>query len=57
MTIRNRYDKNNNLLPADYQLEELPEDLYELLSEVYARRLQELEDHEISTSEKDYIRS
>ncbi len=57
MTVRNRYDKNNNLLPADFQVEELPEDLYELLSEVYARRLQELEDHEISTSEKYYIRS
>ena len=43
MKIRNRYDKNGNLIPADYQVEELPEDLYELLSEVYARRLKELE--------------
>ena len=43
LKIRNRYDKNGNLIPADYQVEELPEDLYELLSEVYARRLKELE--------------
>ncbi len=52
MKIRNRFDKNNIPLPADYQIEELPEDLYDLLSEVYARRLQELESSEISTSEK-----
>ena len=43
LKIGNRYDKNGNLIPADYQVEELPEDLYELLSEVYARRLKELE--------------
>ncbi len=52
MKIRNRFDKNNIPLPADYQIEELPEDLYDLLSEVYARRLQELESSEISTYEK-----
>ncbi len=57
MTIKNRYDKNNNLLPPDYQVSELPEDLYELLSEVYARRLQSLETGEISTSDKVQIRS
>ncbi len=51
MKIRNRFDKNNIPLPADYQIEELPEDLYDLLSEVYARRLQKLESSEISTSE------
>ena len=51
MKIRNRFDKNNIPLPADYQIEELPEDLYDLLSEVYARRLQKLESREISTSE------
>ena len=39
MKVGNRYGKNGNLVPADYQVEELPEDLYELLSEVYARRL------------------
>ena len=44
LKIGNRYDKNGNLIPADYQVEELPEDLYELLSEVYARRLKELEE-------------
>ncbi len=38
LKIGNRYDKNGNLIPADYQVEELPEDLYELLSEVYALR-------------------
>lgn len=52
MKIRNRFDKNNIPLPADYQVEELPEDLYDLLSEVYARRLQKLENGEISTSGK-----
>ena len=40
--------KNGNLIPADYQVEELPEDLYELLSEVYARRLKELEERRAS---------
>lgn len=48
MKIGNRYDKEGNLLPADYQVEELPEDLYELLSEVYARRLKEQEEHKAS---------
>lgn len=48
LKIRNRYDKNGNLIPADYQVEELPEDLYELLSEVYARRLKELEERRAS---------
>ncbi len=52
MRIRNRFDKNERPLPADYQIEELPENLYDLLSEVYARRLQELESSEISTSKK-----
>lgn len=52
MEIRNRFDKNNLPLPADYQVEELPEDLYDLLSEVYARRLQELEGSGISTSKR-----
>lgn len=51
MTVRNRYDKNEQLLPADYQLTELPKDLYELLSEVYTQRLQKLEEQDISTSE------
>lgn len=50
MKIGNRYDKNGNLLPADYQVEELPEDLYELLSEVYARRLEEQEKSRASSS-------
>ena len=49
MKVGNRYGKNGNLVPADYQVEELPEDLYELLSEVYARRLKELEECGIST--------
>lgn len=49
LKIRNRYDKNGNLIPADYQVEELPEDLYELLSEVYARRLKELEERSASS--------
>ena len=49
MKIGNRYDKNGNLIPADYQVEELPEDLYELLSEVYARRLKELEERRASS--------
>lgn len=50
LKIGNRYDKNGNLLPADYQVEELPEDLYELLSEVYARRLEEQEKSRASSS-------
>ena len=50
MKIGNRYNKNGNLIPADYQVEELPKDLYELLSEVYARRLMELEESGISTN-------
>ena len=50
LKIGNRYDKNGNLIPADYQVEELPEDLYELLSEVYARRLKEQEECRVSGS-------
>lgn len=52
LKIKNRYDKNGNLLPADYQVEELPEDLYELLSEVYARRLKEQEERRTSRADQ-----